>query len=313
MTMLRSMALIAGVLSLSACAGYTGYSGFDKLDEVKALNNANAVGSAFTQKLAAEYRNYVNRELKSFDDHADALHFSRKGLSAARGDMVMPEPISDWNLNTGHAEELIVFRSRLVNVMALGVRETQPDLAAFAQARFDCLIEEREENFQADKISGCQSQFIDALTQLEAVIPAAPAPAPAPAPMLEPMVEAPAFDVNPAEPMLVENAKYIVFFDFDDSRLNSGANSILDSAANEAQGRSLVSINLIGHTDTSGSRDYNQRLSMKRADAVRSGLVARGVDPSLINVNHRGENELMVDTADGVREPANRRTEITFQ
>ncbi len=154
---------------------------------------------------------------------------------------------------------------------------------------------------------------MDALAQLEAAMPAAPAPAPEPAPMMEPMVEAPAFDVNPAEPMLVENAKYIVFFDFDESTLNSGANSILDSAANEAQGRSLIAIDLVGHTDTSGSRDYNQRLSMKRADAVRAGLVARGVDPSLINVNHRGESELMVDTADGVREPANRRTEITFQ
>jgi OOP family OmpA-OmpF porin len=308
------MVLAAGVLSLSACAGYTGYSGFDKLDEVKALNKANAVGNAFTQQLAAEYRNYVNRELSSYNDHADALHFSRKGLSAARGDMVMPEPISDWNLNTGHAEELIIARSRLVNVMALGAREMQPDLAAFAQARFDCWIEEREENFQADKISGCQSQFMDALAQLESAMPMAPVQAPEPAPMMEPMVEAvPTFDVNPAEPMLVENAKYIVFFDFDASTLNSGANSILDSAANEAQGRDLISINLIGHTDTSGSRDYNQRLSMKRANAVRDGLVQRGVNPSLISVNHRGESELMVDTADGVREPANRRTEITFQ
>ena len=303
MTMLRSTVLLAGVLALSAC------SGFDKMDEVKALNGANAVGNTFTQKLAEEYKNYVNRELDTYSDHADSLHFARKGLSAARGDMVMPEPISDWNLNAGHAEELIVARSRLVNVMAAGSRETQPDLSAFAQTRFDCWIEEREENFQAEKISACQSQFLDALSQLEAVIPMAP-PAPAPQPA---MVEAQPFDVDPSQPMLVENAKYIVFFDFDESGLTSGANSILDAAAQEAKTRQLTSVNLIGHTDTSGSRDYNQKLSMKRANAVRDGLVQRGVDGSLLSLNHRGEEELMVDTADDVREPANRRTEITFQ
>lgn len=301
MKILRSMVLVAGVVSLSAC------SGFDKMDEVQALNNANAVGNAFTQKLTEEYRNYVNRELQTYSDHADALHFSRKGLAAARGDMVMPEPVSDWNLNSGHAEELIVARSRLVNVYALGAREMQPELSAFAQSRFDCWIEEREENFQPEQISACQSQFMDALAQLEAAMPAAPAPAP------EPVIEEPAFDVDPAEPMKIENAKYIVFFDFDKSNLNAGANSILDAAAEEAKGRQLISIDLVGNTDTSGSRAYNQKLSMRRANVVRDALVQRGVDPSLLSVSHRGETELLVQTADGVREPANRRTEITFQ
>lgn len=301
MKMLRSMVLLAGVLALSAC------SGFDKMDEVKAINNANAVGNAFTQKLTEEYKNYVNSELNTYKDHADALHFSRKGLAAARGDMVMPEPVSDWSVNAGHAEELIVTRSRLVNVFALGARETQPDLSAFAQARFDCWIEELEENFQAEQISACKSQFMDALAQLESAMPAAPAPAP------EPVAEAQPFDVNPAEPMKVENAKYIVFFDFDESTLNSGANSILDAAADEAKGRSLTSINLVGHTDTSGSRDYNQKLSMKRANVVRDAMVSRGVQSNLLSVNYRGEEELLVETADDVREPANRRTEITFQ
>lgn len=295
------MVLVAGVISLSAC------SGFDKMDEVSALNNANAVGNAFTQKLTEEYKNYVNRELQSYDDHADALHFSRKGLASARGDMVMPEPISDWNIKSGHAEELIVARSRLVNVMALGSRETQPDLSAFAQARFDCWIEEQEENFQADKISACKSQFMDALGQLEAAMPAAPAPMP------EPVAEAAPFDIDPSEPMKIENAKYIVFFDFDQSSLNSGANSILDAAAEEAKGRQLVSIDLVGNTDTSGSRAYNQKLSMKRANVVREAMIARGVDASLLSVSHNGESQLLVETADGVREPANRRTEITFQ
>lgn len=296
---MRSLVLLTGVLALSACA-------FDKMDEIKALNETSAVGNAFTQELTAEYRAFVNGELKEFKDQADALHFARKGLASARGDMVMPEPVSDWNVLPGHAEELIVARSRLVDVYTRGAREMQPDLSAFVQARFDCWIEEQEENFQHDIISSCKGQFMDGLAQLEAAMPAPP-PAPEPVPVAEP------FDVDPEEPMKVENAKYIVFFDFDESTLNAGANSILDAAAEEAKNRSLNAINLVGHTDTSGSRSYNQKLSMKRANVVRDAMAQRGVDPNLFSVNFRGEDELLVDTADGVREPANRRTEITFE
>ena len=297
MKMLRSLIVLASVAGLSACS-------FDKMDEVTALNNANAVGNAFTQSLTSEYKSYVNSELSQYKDHADAVHFARKGLASARGDMVMPEPITDWNLLSGHAEELTVSRSRLVGVFALGAREMQPELSAFAQARFDCWIEEQEENFQQGNISACKSQFMEALHRLELAMPA---PVPAPEPVTEP------FDVDPSEPMKVENAKYIVFFDFNEETLNAGANSILDAAAEEAKNRSLISINLAGHTDTSGSRSYNQKLSMRRANVVRDGLMARGIDANLINVTYNGESELLVDTADGVREPANRRTEITFQ
>lgn len=296
MNMLRSFLMLAVVLTLGACST-------KQYEEVKAMNEVTAVGNAFTQELTQEYKAFVNTELNSFGDHADALHFSRKGLAAARGDMVMPEPVSDWSILPNQAEELIVARSRLVNVFTLGAREMQPDLSAYAQVRFDCWIEESEENFQPERISACKSQFMDALAKLEAAMPAAPPMAPV----------ADAFDVNPAEPMKVEDAKYIVFFDWDEYTLNPGAISILDFAAAEAKTRSLVAIELVGHTDTSGTDAYNQKLSMQRANVVRDAMVQRGVDPSLMSVTHRGENQLLVETGDDVREPANRRTEITFQ
>ena len=52
---------------------------------------------------------------------------------------------------------------------------------------------------------------------------------------------------------------------------------------------------------------------MKRANSVRDALIERGVDATLIKVEGRGEDELLVQTADGVREPANRRAQITFE
>jgi len=63
---------------------------------------------------------------------------------------------------------------------------------------------------------------------------------------------------------------------------------------------------LIGQTDRLGRRDANQRLSHRRADAVRRYLISRGVSEALISMRAVGEDRGLVDTADGVAEPTNR-------
>lgn len=306
MNIMRALVLVAGVATLSACAD------FNKYDEVAALNQASASGSPFTQRLTAEYKTFVNSELKDMGDKADALHFSRKGLAAARGDAVMPEPVADWNLQsqTGALQELTNGRARLINVFDLGARELQPDLSAVAQARFDCWIEQQEENFQQDHINACKREFLEALQQLEGIMPppappAAPAPAPAP--------QDPFAGVDPNEQMRAENAMYLVFFDFDKYDINTGAAAVLDSVAQEIRSRSTNGLHVVGHADRSGTNAYNMRLATRRANAIKDALVARGVDGASITTESRGEENPLVDTPDGVREPANRRGEITFR
>jgi outer membrane protein OmpA-like peptidoglycan-associated protein len=71
-------------------------------------------------------------------------------------------------------------------------------------------------------------------------------------------------------------------------------------------------VKLVGHADRSGSDTYNQALSLRRANAVKGALVREGVSESMIAVDGRGESEPMVPTADGVREPQNRRVNISF-
>jgi OOP family OmpA-OmpF porin len=68
-----------------------------------------------------------------------------------------------------------------------------------------------------------------------------------------------------------------------------------------------------GHTDSSGANAYNERLSTRRASAVKDALAARGVAVTVMTTESRGERELLVQTADNVREPANRRAQITFK
>ncbi len=297
MNIFRNVILVTGMVALSGCTAFTSFS------EVEALNDAQPVGSPFTQALASEYREFSNTELKDNFDYPDALHFARKGLAAASGETVLPEPVADWNLGEKHLQELGAARGRLIVAYDLGARETAPALSARAQAKFDCWIESQEEHW-SDTDVPCKKDFLDAIGQLEGQLQPAAA---------QPVVEAiDNYGVDPNAPMAAENAMYLVFFDWDRSDLGSGAQSVLDAVADEIAKNPPASINVVGHADTSGPTDYNARLALKRANNVKDALVQRGVDASSIMVDAKGENEPLVATPDNVREPANRRVNISF-
>jgi len=77
--------------------------------------------------------------------------------------------------------------------------------------------------------------------------------------------------------------------------------------------RQAAEIAVIGHTDTVGRVEYNDTLSLRRAERVRKDFVGRGIPTHAINVAGRGERELIVPTADDVNEPRNRRVEINIR
>ncbi len=133
---------------------------------------------------------------------------------------------------------------------------------------------------------------------------AAPAPAPAPAPVAQ---AAPAPTPAPAAPR-----SFLIFFDWDKSNIRPDAQKILEAAAAAAKSGARVSIQLTGHADRSGPTRYNQRLSERRANAAKAALVQLGLSANSIATVGRGESQPLVATADGVREPRNRRVEIQF-
>lgn len=104
--------------------------------------------------------------------------------------------------------------------------------------------------------------------------------------------------------------QFIVFFGFNKSNLTEEAARVVADAAAAAKEYGSASIAIVGHTDTVGSNQYNQRLSMRRAEAVKSGLQSNGIPANAITTAGRGETELMVQTGDGVKEPQNRRATI---
>jgi OmpA-OmpF porin, OOP family len=117
----------------------------------------------------------------------------------------------------------------------------------------------------------------------------------------------------PAPQASVPPPAYTVYFNFDRSDLEPTAEPILKRAANDAQNGKVTRIAVTGYTDLSGTAQYNQRLSERRAASVRAELIRLGIPADEIATVGRGENDPVVKTADGVREPRNRRVEIVLQ
>jgi OmpA-OmpF porin, OOP family len=124
-----------------------------------------------------------------------------------------------------------------------------------------------------------------------------------------PVVAAP--PAPPPPPAPVTRRVFLVFFDWDRDTITPDGMRIVQQAA-EASRTAQVQIQVTGYTDASGSVGYNQRLSERRANNVANALVRFGVPRQSMVVSGRGKNDQRVPTADGVREPQNRRVEIVF-
>jgi len=115
-----------------------------------------------------------------------------------------------------------------------------------------------------------------------------------------------------APPPPVAVGPFMVFFDWDKSDITPQAAAILDNAAASYQQTGQAQIMLAGHTDRSGSDQYNMGLGQRRADSVKAYLAGHGIPEGVMTTQSFGESRPLVETADGVREPQNRRVEITF-
>jgi outer membrane protein OmpA-like peptidoglycan-associated protein len=182
-----------------------------------------------------------------------------------------------------------------------------PGLSATVEYRFIALANSRKFNGAYDGLPATMKNTheynneisLGVRYQLYTPQPVPPAPAPAPAPVASP---APA----PAK-------TYLVFFDWDKSDLTPRATQVIAQAASDSHTNNVTTLDVSGYTDTSGTADYNQGLSLRRAKSVAAQLVTDGVPESEISIHAYGETHLLVPTGPGVREPQNRRVEIVLQ
>jgi outer membrane protein OmpA-like peptidoglycan-associated protein len=114
-----------------------------------------------------------------------------------------------------------------------------------------------------------------------------------------------ALDVRPEAP-----ADFIVYFEFGSNELTPEGRQTMDKVMDAIAARGSQDVVVTGHTDRTGDKDYNVRLSLQRAELVKEMIVARGVAAENIRVTSHGENNPLIPTADDVAEPRNRRVEV---
>ncbi len=246
-------------------------------------------GDGFEQRLAREYRDLAIFEADEMGDWPDAEYFAAKSLRAGGGDVPMPAEASERSIrNAATRSELDTARSDLVGVLQDG-RGRAPVEAAVAQARYDCWVEQEEEGHQFDHIAACRSSYMAAMEALRGA--------------MQPTT-------TTYETVQEEIARDTVYFDWDSDTIRPDQQAELDRFLDEMRKIEPVVLYIEGHTDTSGSADYNDELSRRRAEAVRAELVRQGMTVGEIKdlqLAAKGQTDLAVPTGDNVREERNRR------
>jgi opacity protein-like surface antigen len=182
-----------------------------------------------------------------------------------------------------------------------------PGLSVTAEYRYHSVV--GDETFHGTTPSGTASLSLgtqhdhDFMLGVRYAFGVTPPPMPTPVPT-------PAAAAAPAP---APARSYLVFFDWDKATLTPRAQQIIKQAADNSTTVKYTRIEVNGYTDTSGTPQYNQGLSVRRAQAVAAELVKDGVPQGAIAIQGFGETHLLVPTGPGVREPQNRRVEIIIR
>ncbi|MFO6421447.1 OmpA family protein [Hylemonella sp. W303a] len=143
-------------------------------------------------------------------------------------------------------------------------------------------------------LAGCAASVQTPTPQADAA-PATTGQAPAPAPTPAPAAAAPKPETKPqpdvvlTSPVGVKQVETVtVFFDFDKSELKAEAIASLDALAAKAKGRTVEATIVVGHTDSIGTPEYNLKLSVRRAEAVKTHLTAQGINPASVFTEGKG-------------------------
>jgi OOP family OmpA-OmpF porin len=285
-------------IALSACAGL-------ELQHSKGLKT---VDDPFFENAYAGYLDRAEHEA-GYGDYAMADVYSVKARQAAAGTLPTPFNANDagqmpgGKVTSAVLAELTPARANLAAMLAGPDRNLVPRAAAQALVMYDCWVDEEsytddwQNAYQPDHAAYCKNGYLAAMTEIDNARPRPVAMATQPAPT--PPAQMP--------------SNYLVFFAWNSATLTAQSHDVIRQVATNAESDSIDRLMAVGHADSSGAATYNVGLSERRADAVRAALIAAGVPDANVGIDWKGETEPLVLTNNGVREPQNRRVEITFQ
>ena len=154
----------------------------------------------------------------------------------------------------------------------------------------------------ATAAAGCDGAIVAKPAAAPAAAPAAPAAA-------APAVAAPAAAAPAAGPSKVTYAADALF-DFDKAVLKPAGKAKLDDLVGKVKGINLEVVIAVGHTDSVGAAGYNQKLSVKRAEAVKAYLVSKGIEKNRVYTEGKGLTQPVADNKTKEGRSKNRRVEV---
>ncbi len=277
---MRRIAACLMIALLSACSGYS----------LQQLRHTTPSGSEFNQTLTWRYLDYAEELARRYDWEGSA-RFADKGLLAAYDNEIGPEEIAAYVQQPDAAIELSKARGELLAQLTDKNIKDRPAVAAEAMFFFDCWLAEQAKPTRADEVASCKQRFDDRIAELA-----------------DTSFEAILREQGELPP--VDTTSYIVFFPWGQTFISEEGAKVIDGVAAQLKGSEGYEVVLNGHSDLSGDAKYNLQLSKRRAEAVKARLVQAGVAETAIQIFAFGESDPMVKTADGVKEPKNRRVEI---
>lgn len=295
---------------------------------------------SFTGILARHYKQFSS-ELSHQQRWEQSQYFLRKARRAAQGVHPDPEHVQDWDVRSLLASDLVEARRVLLDKVNSHVMAKDPEAAASAHFLYDCWVVQ-ESMFWLKQDTSCRTAFFEVINHislhyLEKEEEQAPPASTEVASHAEPEETVPALeDAAQAEEVAAEEQgtetaevteepvdeatkeaeatdtltqTKVLYFPFDSAIVSPESMQLLLRLM-EVKDISGYSITLNGHTDRAGSESYNLVLSQRRAEEVKKILVASGLKSEQIEAFGFGESDPAVETADGVRNPHNRRVEM---
>ena len=271
----------------------------------------------FYNLLSQEYLELAKFELYDMHDEIDANLFAFKSSISLNKKIFYPENPNNWKIPLSYEKEALMFFNKIKKLIKNEVYLNHPRHFAKTLAAYDCWIEQIEENWQTDHINACYEKFNKNLNFITSKISDDNKKVISKNNKKEINTSAQSNDIirnkqeNDKEVSVdkMTTFKTLVFFDFDKFTLSSQQLLQLELFINTASKYPDMQIFIEGHTDTMGSKDYNDALSTKRANFIKKHLLEKSLE-NKINTNSYGENKLLIHTNDEVKEKKNRRAEL---
>ncbi|MFO1037075.1 MAG: OmpA family protein [Geminicoccaceae bacterium] len=276
---LKTLTLLAGTSLLAACTAFQAEPIYNSASAAKP-----PAGDAYHTALYQGYMEHATYEYDKMMNYTSAIYHSNKALAAARGQTPPITAVNERSLPADSIEDVTQGRARLVAALEGGGAQAAPEAAGKAQSFYDCWLEQLHENFQPKDIEYCRNGFLTNLKTVEdAVIPKA------------------------ADTYSLSSD---TFFALGSAKITPAGLAELQRIAPDMIADTNSYFDVWGFTDTTGTAAYNQKLSERRAAAVKAQLVSDGVPEGRLFTQGFGETNLAVQTPDNTPEPRNRRVEI---